>query len=185
MGTVFLDRDGTINVDTGYVSDASTLELIEGAARAIGDLKRAGWEIVIVSNQSGIGRGLIKPEQLTEVNSKLDQLLLESDADAVIDFSYFCPHTPKEQCACRKPLAGMLEPYLARGDFSAENSWIVGDKLSDIGLGASLGIPGKQQILVKTGKGAGEIAGISSLAYEPVVVDSLLEAGELILSSII
>ncbi len=182
MGTVFLDRDGTINVDTGYVSDASSLELIDGAAQAIGDLKRAGWEIVIVSNQSGIGRGLIEPEQLKEVNGKLNQLLLGSDSDAVIDFSFFCPHAPKEQCVCRKPLAGMLGSYLSEGNFSAENSWIVGDKLSDIGLGASLGIPETQRILVKTGKGVAEIARISSLGYEPVIVDSLLEAGELILS---
>jgi len=181
MSTIFLDRDGTINIDSGYVSDASSLELIPGAARALGNLKRAGWELVVVSNQSGLGRGLIKPEQLTEVNLRLVELLSAEDPDAVLDYSFFCPHRPDEGCACRKPKAGMLDSYLREAELDESSCWVVGDKLSDTGLAKTLGIPEKQRVLVKTGKGSSEIERISALDYEPVIVESLVEASELIL----
>ena len=132
---VFLDRDGTINIDTGYVRDASKVELIEGAAVALGDLKRAGCELIIVSNQSGIGRGLITEAEAEEVSKRVQELLTLEDSDALFSKALYCPHSPDDGCDCRKPKTGLVD-----FQFSQAQAYIIGDKLSDIELGANLGI---------------------------------------------
>ena len=183
MKVVFLDRDGTINVDTGYVGDASELELIPGAGEALGSLKRAGYKLVVVSNQSGVGRGYFGIGSVQEVNEKLNQLLLHEDSDAKIDEFFICPHSPEDGCECRKPLAGMLpEDFLSK--VSTEESYIIGDKLSDIDLGQTLKIPENQRILVLTGKGNDEWQKFEGEGKKAATVcKSLVKAAEFIVNN--
>ena len=177
QATVFLDRDGTINIDTGYIKDPEGLELISGAAKALGDLKRKGFKLVIVSNQSGIGRGMMKPSDVEAVNSQLLKLLEQEDPDSLPDESVYCPHSPDDKCACRKPKAGLID-----FEFPSEKSFIIGDKLSDLGLGESLDIPKSHRILVLTGNGENEWQKLQSRGKEePVKFTSIVEAAGYIL----
>lgn len=154
---VFLDRDGTINIDTGYISDTKGLEIFAGVSEAIKDLKEAGYKTVIVTNQSGIGRGYFRQEDLEKVNDKILQLIEEEASvkglpslTKTIDKIYFCPHSPDENCNCRKPETGMIDD--AKKDFNIDikNSYVIGDKEADVNLGKNAGI---KTILVLTGDG--------------------------------
>lgn len=150
--TVFLDRDGTINMDReGYLSDPGGLELIDGAARAIRRLNDEGLYVVVVTNQSGVARGYFTEGDLERVNTALVELLAAEGA--TIDALYYCPHHPDQGCDCRKPAPGLVE--LARRDFPAEPgcSYVVGDKASDVALARN---SGAKAILVLTGDGPGE-----------------------------
>ncbi|MCB0360322.1 MAG: HAD-IIIA family hydrolase, partial [Bdellovibrionales bacterium] len=109
---VFLDRDGTLNVDHGYVFDPDLVELIPGAARAVGDLKRAGFSVVVVSNQSCVGRGMCDEGAVQRTNDRLRELLRGADPDAVLDGVYVCFHAPEDQCSCRKPKPGLVADVL-------------------------------------------------------------------------
>jgi len=135
----FLDRDGTIIRDTGFVRDPRSVALIPGAAEAIKRLDEAGWVVVVVTNQSGIARGLLTIEDYEAVAARLDTLLSEHGAH--LDATYMCPHHPEVTgpCDCRKP---GLKHYLAAAerfglDFTA--SIFVGDRASDIEAAALLG----------------------------------------------
>jgi len=135
----FLDRDGTIIRDTGFVRDPRSVALIPGAAEAIKRLNEAGWVVVVVTNQSGIARGLLTIEDYEAVAARLDTLLSEHGAH--LDATYMCPHHPEVTgpCDCRKP---GLKHYLAAAerfglDFTA--SIFVGDRASDIEAAALLG----------------------------------------------
>lgn len=145
---VFLDRDGTINVDTGYISDPHGIELFKGVGEAIKKLKDANYKTLIVTNQSGIGRGYFKEADLEKVNNKILSLLNEQGA--TIDRIYFCPHKPEVNCNCRKPETGMIEE--AKKDFNIDmkKSFVIGDKVADISLGENAGL---NTILVLTGEG--------------------------------
>lgn len=151
---VFLDRDGTINFDSGYVRRIQDVILLPQAAKAIGDLKRASFFVVIVTNQSAVGRGMTTAERVEECNAKLKELLIAADSDAVIDHVLFSPTHPDEQSECRKPRTGMLKMLPADfvPDFS--QSWMVGDRKSDIEFGINAGIAPDRCLLVRTGAGA-------------------------------
>jgi len=178
---IYLDRDGTINIDSGYVRDPDSVELIAGAAKALGDLKRAGFKLVVVSNQSGIARGLMTESDVQSVNQKVQALLLSQDADAEIDEVLYCPHAPDNDCACRKPKTGLVK----NPPSDCLKSYIVGDKLSDIEFGANLGIPRAQRILVLTGKGESEWQKFATKVKErPEKAASIVEAAEYILTQI-
>lgn len=155
-GVILLDRDGTINVDLGYVVRPSGIVLIPGAARAIGSLKEAGWPVFVVSNQSAVGRGFCTEADVIETNYYLQALLVGEDPSARLDGFLFCPHRPEEACACRKPKTGLLAQLPATLNYSVENSWVIGDKLSDIGFGRALGCAPEHCILVATGSGEAE-----------------------------
>jgi len=137
---VFLDRDGTINVDHGYVFEKERLELIPGAATAIGDLKRAGFMIVVVSNQSAVGRGMATTEEVEQTNVELQRMLLEIDEDASLDVVLFCADHPDSATDRRKPGCGMLRELPSSMSFDPEVSWMIGDKVSDIEFGLNAGI---------------------------------------------
>ncbi len=191
---VILDRDGTINVDTGYVSDPDGLVLIPGAAKAIGDFKRLGLKVIVLSNQSGIGRGYFSLDDLQSVNNKLSELLLLEDSEAVIDEFLICPHSPDDFCGCRKPQVSLLDSLLSRFIRASveeykvvldgkklscswsELCWVVGDKLSDTGVGEALELPHENRFLVLTGNGQSEVKSIESRDLAPLVVDSIVEA---------
>lgn len=153
---VFLDRDGTINVDHGYIGDPGNVELIPGAARAIKALNESGIKVVIITNQSGIGRGFFSESDLHAVNDKLLELLRIEGV--LIDGIYHCPHLPTDGCECRKPGTALIErasKELLLGELSlnVRSSFVVGDKLSDLELGSNIGA---SSVLVLTGKGRSE-----------------------------
>ncbi|HEY2954594.1 MAG TPA: HAD family hydrolase [Candidatus Eisenbacteria bacterium] len=148
---VFLDRDGTIVVERGYLSDPSEIELLPGAARALRELKAAGYPLVVVSNQSGVGRGLFPASRVHEAMARLRGLLREHGVE--LDGIYFCPHRPDEGCACRKPGTALLERAADDLRLDLKRSVMVGDKRLDPETGRRAGGLG---LLVRTGYGRDE-----------------------------
>lgn len=147
---VFLDRDGTIIVDTGFLHEPGKVRLLPGAAEAIRRLNQAGVLAVTVTNQSGIGRGMYGVEDYAAVQRRLAELL--EAHGAMLDGSYFCPHHPRftGPCECRKPGAKLFHDAKVALDIDFTRSWWVGDRLSDVQPARPLGGHG---ILVATGEG--------------------------------
>jgi D-glycero-D-manno-heptose 1,7-bisphosphate phosphatase len=175
--TVFLDRDGTINRDVHHLSDPEQLELLPGAAVGLRKLCEAECPLVVVSNQSPIGRGWFDETRLLEINSRLAEML---DAEGVTISGWFwCPHTPDAGCACRKPAPGMF--FRAREELGVilDGSWIVGDRLSDMQAGRQAGA---RSILVATGYGQAESELPGRLECVDHFVPTLREAAEIILA---
>jgi D-glycero-D-manno-heptose 1,7-bisphosphate phosphatase len=129
---LFLDRDGTINVDTIHVSRADNVRLIPGAATAIARVNAAGIPVIVVSNQSGIGRGLFTVEEYEQVRARIDELLAAAGAQVLT--TYYCPHSPEvaPACECRKPGPGLYRQAAAEHGLDLAKSWYVGDRLRDI-----------------------------------------------------
>jgi len=129
---VFLDRDGTINVDTVNVSRADSVRLIPGAAAAIARLNAAKLPVIVISNQSGIGRGLFTVELYEEVRRRIDEMLAAEGAH--VDAVYICPHSPDASpaCDCRKPGTQLYREAAAEHGLDLAASWYVGDRLRDI-----------------------------------------------------
>ncbi|MBI1913010.1 MAG: HAD family hydrolase [Deltaproteobacteria bacterium] len=148
---VFLDRDGTINEDVGYLSDPKGLVLIEGAGEAIKKLNSANIKVIVVSNQSGVGRGYYTNDDVEKVNKRLFELL--SPTGAQIDGIYYCSHHPDFKCDCRKPSTGLAKQAALEHEIDGLRSYVVGDKGSDVDLAGNIGAKG---ILVLTGKGTDE-----------------------------
>lgn len=166
-GAVFLDRDGTIVEDPGFLHDPAAVRLLPGAARAIRRLNDAGWPVVAVSNQSGIARGLYPVAAYEAVQRRLEELLAAHGAR--LDGSFFCPHHPAitGPCPCRKPGTGLFLEAGARLGIELSRSWFVGDRLSDVEPARRLGGRG---LLVATGQGASHRAQARALGV-PVVPD--------------
>ncbi|MCL5020905.1 MAG: HAD family hydrolase [Bacteroidetes bacterium] len=149
---VFIDRDGTINIDKDYLADPDDIDLIEGSSDAIKIANALGLKVVVISNQSGVSRGIMTAEQVDSVNSRLVEMLKYSGAR--VDAVYYCPHHPnygeKVNCACRKPGIGML--LRAKSEFGLDlgGSFVVGDKWSDVKCGENAGA---LTSLVRTGYG--------------------------------
>ena len=150
---IFLDRDGTINHDPGYISDPGQFVLIDGAAEAIRRLNDAGYVTVVVTNQSAIARGLCTVETLHAIHNKMKILLAEKGAH--IDRIYFCPHHPdgvvtelKITCVCRKPETGMILQAQRELNIDLTQSWMIGDTTADMMLAKRAGV---RSILVSTG----------------------------------
>ena len=129
---LFLDRDGTINVDTIHVSKPENVRLIPGAAAAIARINAVGIPIIVVSNQSGIGRGLFSVEEYESVRARIDELLAAADARVLATF--YCPHNPQAPptCECRKPGPALYLEAAAAHNLDLARSWYVGDRLRDI-----------------------------------------------------
>ena len=147
---VFLDRDGTIITDASYLSDPEGVTLLDRAGEALKQLRDAGYPIVVVTNQSGIGRGYFGWDQYYAVAAQLDQVL-EVHGGA-IDRTYVCPHAPDpaNPCDCRKPGLGLYRAAITDLDLDPTRSWWVGDRISDLLPASALGGSG---ILVLTGEG--------------------------------
>lgn len=127
---VFLDRDGTLIRDTGYVADARDVSLLPGAAEAVRRLNEAGVPVIVVTNQSGIGRGYFGLDAYRAVEHRMSELLAARGAR--IDASYFCPHAPEEGCDCRKPGSGLYRKAAADLDLDLAGALYVGDRLRDV-----------------------------------------------------
>ena len=129
---IFLDRDGTINEDFGYVYKKDNLKFINGAIKALKILQDAGYKLLIITNQSGIGRGYYTIEDFQIFN---DYMLNELEKNGVIiDKVYFCPHTDSDNCNCRKPKIGLYLKAIKEFNIDEENSYSIGDKESDLAI---------------------------------------------------
>ncbi|CCG88142.1 D-glycero-beta-D-manno-heptose 1,7-bisphosphate 7-phosphatase [Erwinia piriflorinigrans] len=152
---IFLDRDGTINVDHGYVSEIDNFEFIDGVIEAMRELKQMGFALVLVTNQSGIARGMFSEDQFMTLTEWMDWSLADRDVD--LDGIYFCPHHPdgtievlRQSCDCRKPQPGMLFTAQQELNIDMSASYMVGDKKEDMQAAAAAGV-GKK-VLVRSGK---------------------------------
>ena len=145
---VFLDRDGTINEEMHYLRKHEQLELLPGAAQAIGRLNRLGLKVVVVTNQSGVARGFLTEEELDLIHQRLREMLVEHDAH--LDGIYYCPEMPDTGSACRKPEVGMMEQAAEDLDIDLKRSYVVGDMTIDMEMGRRAG---SKTILVLTGYG--------------------------------
>lgn len=140
----FLDRDGVLNVDSGYLYRARDLVWIEGAARAISRLNAAGYLVLVVTNQSGIARGLYTTDDMHGLHRSMADAL--ACAGAKIDAFYYCPHHPEHgaerDCLCRKPRPGMLERAFREWPVDKARSFMIGDRTTDLEAAAAAGLPG-------------------------------------------
>jgi D-glycero-D-manno-heptose 1,7-bisphosphate phosphatase len=150
---VLLDRDGTINVDKGYVRDPRDVELVPGAGAAIRRLRELGLKVGVISNQSGVGRGLMTEDDVARVNVRLVELLAGEEAH--VDGFFLCVHAPWDDCACRKPKTVLLERAAEKLGGDLTRSFMVGDKVADVDAGRAAGA---FTILVRTGYGEDSLA---------------------------
>jgi D-glycero-D-manno-heptose 1,7-bisphosphate phosphatase len=134
---VVLDRDGTINIDRHYISDPGQLEFLPNAALGLQRLHAMGCRLVIVTNQSGVGRGYFSLEDLERVHRRLQEMIAE--LGVTIEGIYFCPHRPDEGCACRKPGTELIERAGRELGFDPAKSVVIGDKTSDVEFGKAAG----------------------------------------------
>jgi len=156
---VFIDRDGTINEQRGYINHISRFKIIPGVEDAIRLLNQNNFLAIVVSNQSGVARGFYPIELVHEVHALMKQLLEQNGS--FLDAIFFCPHHPDgvipeytRKCDCRKPGTGLIDQACKSFDIDLSNSYVVGDLYSDMELAERAGVRG---ILVKTGYGLGEI----------------------------
>lgn len=155
MKAVFLDRDGTINIDSGYIRDPDDLHLIPGAAGAIRTLNEMGYLVIVVTNQSGVARGIYNADDVDKVNGRLLELLAAEGAH--VDKVYWSPYYVRGEVAPwniehedRKPGIGMFRRACRDFPISTGESWMVGDRMADLGFGRNAGL---KTILVETGDG--------------------------------
>ncbi|MEO8696154.1 MAG: HAD family hydrolase, partial [Acidimicrobiales bacterium] len=171
---VVLDRDGTLNVEVHYLSHPDQVELLPGVVEGLQALRAAGCRLVVVTNQSAIGRGYFDEACLQTIHDRLQALLGEHGV--TLDAIYHCPHIPEDGCQCRKPGTLLVEQAAAALDFDPTHVFVVGDKPCDIDLGRGLGAT---TLLVRTGYGsAHERSGDTSADF---VVDDLRDASRVII----
>ena len=135
---LFLDRDGIVNVDHGYVYKIEDFEFIKGIFDLVKLFSDAGYLIFVVTNQSGIGRGYYSEEDFNTLTKWMIEKFEKNNIK--IEAVYHCSHAPEEKCHCRKPETGMIEQALAHYDIDMEHSWMIGDKQSDIDLALNAGL---------------------------------------------
>ncbi|MCX5750060.1 MAG: D-glycero-beta-D-manno-heptose 1,7-bisphosphate 7-phosphatase [Candidatus Saganbacteria bacterium] len=183
---VFLDKDGTINEDLGYINDPRDLKLIPGSAEAIKMLNDAGYKVIVISNQSGIARGYIQENMIQTLNKILHKHILNGGGH--VDSIYYCPHHPeiglhpyKKNCDCRKPSPGMLKRGAKEHGIDLSQSYMIGDRVSDIEAGKNAGC---KTILTLTGYGKEEQKALHEKQITPDhVAKDLLEAVKWVLSN--
>jgi len=183
---VFLDRDGTVIEEVGYLNNIGQLKLIPGAAQAIGRLNKAGIPVIMITNQSGIARGYFSESLVRKLHRRLEELLAIESAH--LDGIYYCPHHQAEgkapyrqQCRCRKPNPGMIEQATADLCLGNRHFFVVGDKRVDLELANRVGADG---ILVLTGYGKEEKEQLSEnqRAHPSAIATDLQQAVQWILS---
>ena len=169
---VFLDRDGTLIEDTGYIKDPLLVRVLPSVAQALMLFQEAGFERIVVSNQSGIARGYVQPDELDRVGKAVEEALAREGAS--LDAVYYCRHLDNG-CACRKPLPGLIMQAASERNLDLRRSVMIGDRGSDIAAGQAAGIP---TILVTTGP----------LVYDgpkpDLTVSTLLAAAEWVISRV-
>jgi len=176
--TVFLDRDGTMNRDPGYVKTPEELELFPGVVEAVARLNRAGARVVTITNQSGIARGLLTASTLEQIHDRLRALL--KAGGACLDGIYVCPHAPDEGCGCRKPATALVERAVADLGLDLSGAYVVGDHKRDMELAVRIGA---KSLLVTTGPTSLQaLADLQAEGRQPdYVAPGLVEAVEWII----
>jgi len=171
---VLLDRDGTIIVERNYLSDYRLVELLPGAAKGLQLMGEMGLGRLIITNQSGIGRGYFGVEELDLVHRRMLELLAVEGIS--VDGIFYCPHNPDQQgCLCRKPRIGLIEQAVARLGFEPSQGFVIGDKTCDIEMGHRVQA---KTLLVRTGYGAQVEA--EQMTTPDWIVDDLVEAATVI-----
>ena len=175
---VFLDRDGTIAEEVGYLNHASRFRMFPFVAGAIHRLNEAGLPVIVVTNQSGVGRGYFPESLVHTVNELMTKQLAEGGAN--IDAIYYCPHISADNCTCRKPRTGMLDRAASEHALDLKRSFVVGDRHGDMELARNARARG---VLVRTGYGEGELAWHSvKWSMQPdFIADDLTQAADWIL----
>lgn len=172
---VFLDRDGTLNEEVGYIREVRNLQLISGAARAVSRLNDANIYAILTTNQSGPARGYYEESHVHALHQRLEALLKE-EGGAWLDAVYYCPHHPRgsvevftKTCDCRKPAPGMIQQALqAFPDIDLKNSYVLGDKATDVEFAVNAGCKG---ILLRTGYGEEVLKGTyQELTVKPYLI---------------
>lgn len=175
MKLVILDRDGVINYDSdAFIRSVDEWRPIEGSIDAIARLTQDGYTIAVATNQSGIARGYLSLATLQAIHRRMEEAVTEAGG-AIAQIAY-CPHGPNDDCACRKPLPGMIDEILDR--FGAQHigeRWLVGDSLRDLQAGVSRGF---RPVLVRTGKGVKTEMDQSSLPDNTLIFDDLARFAE-------
>lgn len=146
---VALDRDGTIIVERGYLAEPDGVELLPGATAGLRHLRSLGLGLIVITNQSGVGRGYFDEAQLERVNARM--LALLAAENIYLDGVFCCPHTPDDRCSCRKPQPGLVEAAADELGFDPRDIFVIGDKVIDVQLGQRLAAT---TLLVRTGYGA-------------------------------
>lgn len=177
MRLVILDRDGVINEDSDdYIKSPEEYVPIPGSLEAIARLKKAGFTVVVATNQSGIGRGYFDLDTLEAMHNKLKMLLAEREGS--VDGIFYCPHTPEDNCDCRKPAPGLYHQISQHFNIKLTGVPVIGDSLRDLEAARAVGAT---PILVRTGKGKHTLAAGKGLVDVPVyddlagAVDALLK----------
>lgn len=167
MKAVFLDRDGTLVVERGYITVPDMVELIPGAAAAVIRLREAGWKVFVVTNQGCVAKGMITEDELGVIHFRMVSML--GAAGAALDGIYACPHHPDGtvpehaiECDCRKPRPGMLERAASEHGLDLSNCVIIGDTPRDLEAGRAAGV---RSVLVLTGKGRSHAASDHGAAH--------------------
>jgi D-glycero-D-manno-heptose 1,7-bisphosphate phosphatase len=183
---IFMDRDGTLSYEVGYVNHVSRFRLFPWSVEAVRLANQAGWLAVVVTNQAGVARGYFPESVIHEVNGALERAM--TDGGAHLDAVYFCPHHPsvgeppyRRDCDCRKPRPGLLKRAEKELGADLSRSWVVGDREGDLKLAWTVGARGA---LVKSGYGLGEWTHLAPRWKRPpdLVAEHLLEAVERIVS---
>ncbi|MBL8541196.1 MAG: D-glycero-beta-D-manno-heptose 1,7-bisphosphate 7-phosphatase [Burkholderiales bacterium] len=178
MKLVILDRDGVINFDSAqFIKSPAEWKPIPGSLEAIARLNQAGFRVVVASNQSGVGRGLLDMSTLNEINGKMHKALAQ--VGGRIDAVFYCPHASDADCECRKPRPGMLQEIARRFNVDLTGVPSVGDSLRDLEASVAMGA---QPYLVLTGKGAKTVEA-GGLPEGTVVVEDLAQAVDRILAA--
>jgi D-glycero-D-manno-heptose 1,7-bisphosphate phosphatase len=173
---VLLDRDGVINYDSDdYIKTPEEWNPIPGSLEAIALFNKNGYKVIVITNQSGLGRGFYAESTLVEMHKKMHRLTREKGGE--IDAIYVCPHTPDDQCLCRKPKPGLLTRFAKEKNTSLEKIYFIGDKLADIQAAEAAGA---KPILVKTGKGQNTIKNNPKVNHP--IFDNLYDAAKFIIS---
>ena len=173
---ILLDRDGVINQDSvGYIRTPQEWQPLPGSLQALKDLTEAGYEIYVITNQSGIGRGYYSLQDMHAIHRKMHQLV--RDAGGVIRGIYYCPHAPEEKCGCRKPASALFLQCAKEHRLDLTQAWFVGDKLSDLRGGEAVGM---RSALVKTGYGAQTLSTLPQSHEYPVFADLSAFCSELL-----
>ncbi len=155
--------------DVDYCSHPKDVHVFAGAADALRELKNAGFKLIVVTNQSGIGRGYLTEKDYQAVEQELERQL----GPGLIDATYYCPHSPNEACSCRKPEPGMIQEAVKDHQLDLAKSFFIGDKETDLACGRAAGT---KTILVKTGYGRG-----AKTALADFVAEDLLAASKIVL----
>lgn len=180
MPAVFLDRDGTLIYDKNYLSSPDQVKLYSFSSDSIKKLRKAGFKIIVVTNQSGIARKMFTEKDLKKVNKRFTDMLKEQGVK--IDALYYCPHNDKDKCKCRKPKTGMVMQAAKEHNIDLKKSYTVGDSVRDYLLGNNSGGKG---VLVLTGHGKKQQKKVKSEKSKPLgIVKTLKQATELILNDV-